>query len=269
MRQGSLWITFLALLVCTYAAVIQKPEAPAKEEKTPQEDVKKPEVPAKDVKTPQQDIKNEEALAEADLTLQEEKEDDKAPAEDVESPQEDKEETPQDESLNELSDARRRRRYRRVRCPLHGIDFNGHDISHKRHVRSWRACSNFCRRTYGCRVWTWNKHEHVCWVKRSAAGLVRHRSGVSGTKSCGARVPCPEHGIDYNGHDIRSRRHVRSWRTCSFFCRRTYGCKVWTWNKHEHVCWMKKSAAGRVRHRSGVSGTRSCGGRGDEESNDE
>ena len=69
---------------------------------------------------------------------------------------------------------------------------------------------------------------------------------------------CPQEGVDILFHDIDSKGEVESWEDCGIFCQSTKGCKYWTWNKSNLMCYLKDNNSYSEHNDIAVSGDRNC-----------
>lgn len=106
-------------------------------------------------------------------------------------------------------------------------------------------------------------------------------------RTCNVEECCPEGGIrhdghcydcvledniDYNKNDLEVGRNfvnVEDAHECAKWCRKTQGCKFWTFQKAKKGCWLKHSNAGRRTHNDCTSGTKSCATESTEDAEEE
>ena len=71
-------------------------------------------------------------------------------------------------------------------CLEVGIDYPGNDKRTKLYVTSWKECSNLCRETPTCEVWTWKSVGiRDCYAKSGISRKSSNANAVSGSRTCG------------------------------------------------------------------------------------
>eukprot|EP00922_Rhytidocystis_sp_ex-Travisia-forbesii_P043371 GHVS01064701.1.p1 GENE.GHVS01064701.1~~GHVS01064701.1.p1 ORF type:complete len:454 (+),score=52.16 GHVS01064701.1:424-1785(+) len=148
--------------------------------------------------------------------------------------------------------------------------YTGYDLGGGSNNIKWmranhrNKCQSICRRTRGCRAYSWTAHKGTrigprCYLKRGSRRGARRRRGIYSAMMCG-RAPAQTAGLPprqctrwgwrfYDGYDLGGGRNDIRWvrashrNRCQPICRADRRCRAYSWA--HRICYLKRGAGRR------------------------
>ncbi|TMW65406.1 hypothetical protein Poli38472_008048 [Pythium oligandrum] len=141
-------------------------------------------------------------------------------------------------------------------CALeNNVDFVGNDMGNKP-SGSADGCCDICRGTQGCVAFTWtNQNGGTCWLKNRRDASASKPGAVSAQVFVNPPAPtCNlENNVDYVGNDLSNVPNATPGGCCDI-CKRTIGCRTFTWTDHNGgTCWLKSLKGNTVAKTGAIS----------------
>lgn len=134
------------------------------------------------------------------------------------------------------------------------IDYTGNDIANEASTTA-EGCCSICKGRSGCNAYTWtNYNTGTCWLKGAKTGTTTKSGARSAQVSSSPSTCTLTNNIDYPGNDL-SNALSSTGAGCCDICRRTAGCKLFTWTNYAGgTCWLKKAQGTSSTNAGAVSG---------------
>jgi ATP-dependent protease ClpP protease subunit len=140
-----------------------------------------------------------------------------------------------------------------------GVDLFGSDLWDKPIVVTSAAdCEARCQKQPGCRAYTFNKRNSVCFLKTNAEVMYRNQRALSGYEAAleNSLKQSPfiiEENTDYAGGDFQKLSKA-TFTECIQACEGHPGCMVFSYVGRRKQCWLKSQAGASVTKKGVTSG---------------
>lgn len=125
-------------------------------------------------------------------------------------------------------------------------DIVGNDIGNRKNMAKPEDCTDACRKSLGCRAFTWtSENGGTCYFKSGRGQSVYKEDAVSAdvypaVSFDASRFNVKEANVDFGGGDLSNKGKIASADGCFQPCRDTPFCGGFTWtNFNGGTCWFK------------------------------
>jgi len=104
-----------------------------------------------------------------------------------------------------------------------------------------------------CSFYSWNEKTKTCYMKNGIGDRRESVNHVSGTPNCCkarectkvgvSKCSCIQKGYTYLGNNVKKYRTSSSAK-CSCYCRKTFGCSVFNYDRKNKICSLKSTVTG-------------------------